>query len=337
MITACILGISGNRFSPEEREFFSDCKPFGLILFARNIESPEQVRALTADFRSIVGKSDAPVLIDQEGGRVQRLKPPHWQDYPPAALFENIYRQDAMKGLEAAGLGAALIAYDLSALGINVDCMPVADLRLPEGHGIIGDRAYGKTPDQVATLARVAAEALMQSGVLPVLKHLPGHGRANADSHEDLPVVNTPRKELTETDFEAFWQLNDLPLGMTAHVVYSAIDAERAATVSPIIIAEVIRGQIGFDGLLISDDLSMKALKGSLRSRAEAAIAAGCDINLHCNGKMDEMRDVVIGSPELTGDALDRADAALGLLKRPLESFDVAEARARFSAIIATA
>jgi beta-N-acetylhexosaminidase len=337
MTAACILGISGNTFTPEERKLFSEALPWGLILFARNIETPEQVRALTSEFRSIVGRDDAAVLVDQEGGRVQRLKPPHWPVYPPAGAFAEIYQKDRMKGLEAAGLGAALIATDLIEIGINVDCLPVADLRLPEAHDIIGDRAYGKTPDQVATLARVAAEALMQSGVLPVLKHIPGHGRAKADSHDELPVVEASVDELSETDFEAFWLLNDLPLGMTAHVVYAAIDADNAATVSPTVIADVVRGHIGFEGLLMSDDLSMKALKGSLRSRAEAAIKAGCDINLHCNGKMDEMLEVVAGSPELAGDALDRAGAALGLLKRPLESFDVAEARARFSAIISTA
>lgn len=337
MTTACILGISGPAFTSEERKLFADALPWGLILFARNIETPEQLRALTAEFRSIAGRDDAAVLVDQEGGRVQRLKPPHWQNYPPAGAFADIYRKDKMKGLEAAGLGAALIAADLAEVGINVDCLPVADLRLPEAHDIIGDRAYGKTPDQVAALARATAEALMQSGVLPVLKHIPGHGRAKADSHEELPVVDASVDELSETDFEAFWLLNDLPLGMTAHVVYSQIDADNAATVSPTVIADVVRGHIGFDGLLMSDDLSMKALKGSLRSRAEAAIKAGCDINLHCNGKREEMLEVVAGSPELSGDALDRAGAALGLLKRPLESFDVAEARARFSAMIAAA
>ncbi len=337
MTSACILGISGTRFSDEERAFFKDAQPFGFIVFARNIESPDQVRALNAEFRSIVGRTDAPILIDQEGGRVQRLKPPHWQNYPSAGALVEIYQKDRMQGIEAIGLGAALIAADLVDLGINVDCLPVADLRLPGAHDIIGDRAYGKDPEQVAALARVAAEALMQSGVLPVLKHIPGHGRARADSHEELPVVDTPFEELAKTDFEAFWLLNDLPLGMTAHVVYSAIDAKRAATVSPVVIADVIRGHIGFDGLLMSDDLSMKALKGSLRARAEGAIGAGCDLNLHCNGKMDEMAEVVEGSPELAGMAADRADAALGLLKRPLESFDLAEARERFSAMIALA
>jgi beta-N-acetylhexosaminidase len=337
MTTACILGISGKTFSPEERKLFSEAQPWGMILFARNIETPEQVRALTSEFRSIAGRDDAAVLVDQEGGRVQRLKPPHWQIYPPASAFAEIYRNDKMKGLEAVGLGAALIANDLTDVGINVDCLPVADLRLPEAHDIIGDRAYGKTPDQVATLARAAAEALMQSGVLPVLKHIPGHGRAKTDSHEELPVVDASVDELAETDFETFWLLNDLPLGMTAHVVYSAIDADNAATVSPTVIADVVRGHIGFDGLLMSDDLSMKALKGSLRTRAEAAIGAGCDVNLHCNGEMGEMREVLAGSPQLAGDALDRASAALGLLKRPLESFDVAEARARFSAMMGVA
>lgn len=337
MTKACILGISGTAFTTDERKLFSDVRPWGLILFARNIEHPEQVRALTEEFRYIVGRKNAPVLIDQEGGRVQRLKPPHWPAYPAAAVFAEIYRCDQRKGIEAVSLGARLIAHDLASLGINVDCLPVADVLHPEGHDIIGDRAYGSDPEQIALLARAAAEGLMRGGVLPVLKHIPGHGRAKADSHETLPVVDTSRALLERVDFEAFRLLHHLPIGMTAHVVYSAIDRERPATISPKVIGDVVRDYIGFDGLLITDDLSMKALSGSFRERAEAAIAAGCDLNLHCNGSMEEMLEVVAGTPELRGDALDRAGAALGRLKRPLESFDAAEAWSRFSAMIAIA
>jgi beta-N-acetylhexosaminidase len=284
---AFITGCAGPVLTPEEERFFAESDPWGLIVFRRNIETPGQVRALIAAFRSIVGRADAPVLVDQEGGRVQRLAPPHWPAYPPAAVFAGIAEAGDMAGAKAtAKLGARLMADDLASLGINVDCVPCADLRLPEGHGIIGDRAYGDTPAQVASLARAAAEGLIEGGVLPVLKHIPGHGRARADSHESLPVVETPREVLQATDFAPFRLLADLPLGMTAHVVYAAIDAENPATTSKRVIEEIIRGHIGFDGALMSDDLSMGALSGTLASRTEATFAAGCDLALHCNGKM---------------------------------------------------
>jgi beta-N-acetylhexosaminidase len=336
MMRACILGCAGPALSDEERALFTHAQPFGFILFARNVENPEQVRALVREMRAIVGRDDAPVLIDQEGGRVQRLRPPHWPDFPPAARFGDIHARDAERGLDAVRLGARLIASELSALGINVDCLPVADLLFAEGHDIIGDRAYGGEPDAVAELGRAAAEGLIDGGVLPVVKHMPGHGRARSDSHEDLPVVETSLAELDRTDFEPFRRLNDIPVGMTAHVIYAAVDPARAATVSPIVIEEVIRGRIGFDGLLLSDDLSMKALKGSLGSRTEAALAAGCDVALHCNGRMEEMEQVVAASGPLEGDAALRADAALGRLGTPGKALNVAEARARFSAMMTT-
>jgi beta-N-acetylhexosaminidase len=338
MTRACILGCAGKSLSDEERALYEHAQPFGFILFARNIESPDQVRALVREMRAIVGRDDAPVLVDQEGGRVQRLRPPHWPDFPPAARFGEIHARDAKQGLDAVRLGARLIAAELSSLGINVDCLPVADLLFAEGHGIIGDRAYGCAPEAVAELGRAAADGLMEGGVLPVVKHIPGHGRARSDSHEELPVVETPLDELDRTDFESFRRLRDIPIGMTAHVVYTAIDRERAATVSPVAIAEVIRGRIGFDGLLLSDDLSMKALKGSLGSRTEAALAAGCDVVLHCNGRMEEMAEVVAGAAPLDGEAARRAAAALGRLKNPAgtmgKALNVAEARARFSAMM---
>lgn len=338
MMRACVLGCAGTTLTDDERALFERAQPFGFILFARNIESPEQVRALIGEMRALVGRDDAPVLIDQEGGRVQRLKPPHWPDFPPAASFGAVHARDAARGMEAARLGARLMAAELAALGINVDCLPVADLLFADGHGIIGDRAYGSDPAVVAGLARAAAEGLMEGGVLPVVKHIPGHGRARSDSHEELPVVETPLEELDRTDFESFRRLRDLPIAMTAHVVYTAVDPERAATVSPVAIGDVIRGRIGFDGLLLSDDLSMKALKGSLGSRTEAALAAGCDVALHCNGQLVEMEEVVAASGALEGEAARRAAAALGRLKpadgTPGKALNVAEARARFSAMM---
>ena len=334
MTSACILGCHGPRLNADERDLFASAEPFGLILFARNIEDPDQVRALVQEFRAIAGRVDAPVLIDQEGGRVQRLRPPHWPDFPPAEVFGEIHAGDVAAGIEAARLGARLIADELAALGINVDCLPVADLRHPDGHGIIGDRAYASDPAAVAELAGAAAAGLLEGGVLPVIKHMPGHGRANADSHEALPVVETPLEELDRTDFESFRRLAALPIAMTAHVVYAAVDCERPATVSPVVIAEVIRNRIGFAGLLLTDDLSMKALQGTLGNRTAAALAAGCDIALHCNGRLDEMREVVAAVPRLQGEAARRASAALGCLKSPGKPFNTAEARGRFSAMI---
>lgn len=337
MPIACIVGCSGPRLADAERSFLRDAAPLGLILFGRNIENPAQVRELIASFRAAVGRVDAPVLIDQEGGRVQRLRPPHWPDFPPAARFDALYARDRARALEAVSLGARLMAAELAVLGITVNCMPVADLRHAEGHEVIGDRSYGADPRTVSELARAAAEGMLAGGVLPVVKHIPGHGRARADSHVSLPVVETPLADLDRTDFEAFRRLADLPAAMTAHVVYAAIDAERAGTVSPMVIGEVIRKRIGFSGLLVSDDLSMEALSGGLRTRAEAAIAAGCDLALHCNGRMAEMREVAEAAPELAGEAAGRAAAALARIKGPVEALDVAEARGRFSAMIAAA
>jgi beta-N-acetylhexosaminidase len=334
-IRACILGCAGLNLAPDERAFFARTQPLGLILFKRNVDNAAQAIELIRSFRAAVGRADAPVLIDQEGGRVQRLGPPNWPAFPPAAHFGELYARDPAKGVAAARLGGRLIAAELSALGINVDCLPVADLRLPEGHGVIGDRAYGPDPQTVSRLGRAAAEGLLEGGVLPVVKHMPGHGRARADTHHELPVVETPLKELERTDFEAFRLLNDLPIGMTAHVVYAAIDPKRPATVSPSVIDQVIRGRIGFDGLLLTDDLSMSALSGTLGARTSAALAAGCDIALHCNGKLPEMEEVAGQSPPLQGAAERRANEALTRLKTRPDNVDVAEARARFSAMIA--
>jgi len=332
---AFIAGIAGTVLTDRERAFFRESEPWGLILFKRNINTPDQVRRLTDSFRAAVARADAPVLVDQEGGRVQRLGPPLWPNFPPAARLGETYGRAPARGLEAAKLGARLMAAEISALGITIDCMPVADLRLPEGHGVIGDRAYGTEIETVARLARSAAEGLIAGGVLPVVKHIPGHGRARADSHEALPVVETSRAELERTDFEPFRRLRDLPIAMTAHVVYAAIDPVHPATVSRTVVQEIIRDNIGFDGLLMTDDLSMKALSGGFRARAESSLAAGCDIVLHCNGRLEEMTEIVAACPALSGESARRAKAALNLLNLPVESVDVAEARARFSAMVA--
>lgn len=328
-VAACIFGCSGLTLTKSERAFFADVKPWGFILFARNIETPRQVRKLTAALRDLVGRDDAPILIDQEGGRVQRLGAPHWRSYPPGRAYGEL---DPGLGREICRLGARLIAHDLVALGINVDCLPVLDVPDPAGHAVIGDRAYGQTPQAVAVLGRAAAEGLIAGGVLPVIKHIPGHGRAAADSHKDLPVVDAGWDELDARDFAPFRALSDMPMAMTAHVVYAAIDPKRPATTSKRVMRGVIRHAIGFDGLVMSDDLSMKALKGGLRERAEAAFKAGCDVVLHCNGIMAEMKAVAAGAPSLAGKAARRAAAALARLPRAVEPFDPAAAHARFDA-----
>ena len=332
---AFIAGCSGLVVTPEERAFFREADPFGFILFRRNIADPDQVRALTAALRDSVGRDDAPVLVDQEGGRVQRLGPPFWPRYPAGALYGRMSPGDPERRFALAWSGARLIAQDLRALGITVDCLPVLDVPAPGSHSIVGDRAYGDDPEIVAHLGRAAAEGLMAGGVLPVVKHMPGHGRAGVDSHEHLPRVDAPLAALRERDFAPFRAMADMPLAMTAHVVFEAIDAERPATISSIVIADIIRREIGFDGLLMTDDLSMKALAGGFRERAEAAIAAGCDVALHCNGELDEMRAVAEGVPCLAGDALRRADTALALLAPPPGGFDAQEARAELDAALA--
>lgn len=330
---AFITGVSGLTLSEAERSFLRAARPWGLILFKRNIDTPAQVAALVAEYRSAVG-ADAAVLVDQEGGRVQRLGPPHWPKYPPAARFGALYELDRQAGLDAARIGARLIAADLEALGITVDCLPLADVPAPEGDPVIGNRAYGVTPDKVSALAAAAAEGLAAGGVLPVLKHLPGHGRAACDSHLALPVVGCDRDTLEATDFAAFRPLAGLPLGMTAHVVFSSIDPDRPATLSQAMISDVIRTAIGFSGALMSDDLSMGALSGDLAWRTRAALAAGCDLALHCNGRLDEMEQVAAESPELSGEAAARCAAALAARRAP-DGADLAALREEFAALLA--
>jgi beta-N-acetylhexosaminidase len=335
-LSACILGCAGPALSAEETAFFRDVQPWGFILFGRNVESPDQVRRLTAALRESLGREDAPILVDQEGGRVQRLKAPHWRAYPPGRAYGQLAGNDPLLKREITRLGARLMAHDLRALGINVDCVPVLDVPDPSGHEIIGDRAYGPTPDEVASLGRAAAEGLIAGGVLPVIKHMPGHGRAMADSHLELPVVDAPYQALDGRDFVPFRALSDMPMGMSAHVIYTAIDPKRPATTSKTVLREVVRGAIGFDGLLMTDDLSMKALSGDFTARAGAARSAGCDVVLHCNGDMGEMQAVAAGAGVLKGRAARRAEAALARIPRVVEPLDVAEAVARFESAFAS-
>jgi beta-N-acetylhexosaminidase len=330
--SAVIFGCAGPRLTPEETAFFAKAEPWGFILFRRNVEGPDQVADLVRALRASVGRPEAPVLIDQEGGRVQRLGPPHWRRYPPGRAYGDLAGNDPLYRREIARLGGRLMAHDLTAVGINVDCAPVADVPAPGSHDIIGDRAYGRDAADVALMARAAAEGLLAGGVLPVIKHIPGHGRAQADSHFRLPVVEASEAELEARDFEPFRVLSDMPMAMTAHVVFTAIDAARPATTSRRVIRRVIREAIGFKGLLLSDDLSMKALSGSLRGRAEAALAAACDVILHCNGDMAEMVQVIQGVAPLKGAARRRADAALGRIVRAPEPLDPVAAAARFDA-----
>src|SRR6476646_3895498 len=330
---AFITGISGLELSAVEREFTRHERPWGFILFKRNIATPAQVSSLVRELRNSVDNPDAPILIDQEGGRVARLGPPHWPVYPPGAVFGALYDIDPELGFRAARLSSRLIAADLIALGVTVDCLPLADVPIAGADAVIGNRAYGTEPAKVAAIARAVTEGLVQGGVLPVLKHIPGHGRATADSHFRLPTVDTARDELDRSDFAAFQPLADLPMAMTAHVVFSALDPAHPATTSATIIRQVIRGVIGFQGLLMSDDVSMNALAGSIAERTRAIFNAGCDMVLHCNGKLDEMHDVARETPELAGEALDRARRALASRRAP-EPFDRQAARAELETLM---
>ncbi len=302
-----------------ERRLFREANPLGFILFERNCRDPEQVRDLVAALRQAVGRADAPVLIDQEGGRVARLGPPHWRLPPPPACFGELVARDPAPAVaaEAARLNARLIADDLYALGITVDCAPLADVLDASGHGVIGDRAFSARSDEVAALARAFCQGLLEGGVLPVIKHIPGHGRARVDSHRRRPVVEAPRQELRRRDFAPFKALNDMPWAMTAHVVYSTLDPDSPATVSALVIAGVIRGEIGFDGLLLSDDVSMAALSGSLAARTRAALGAGCDVVLHCSGELSEMAEVAEAAGPLSAAAQRRLARAAAMIGRP--------------------
>jgi beta-N-acetylhexosaminidase len=330
---AFITGVSGLELTADERAFLRAERPWGFILFKRNIATPAQVSALVRELRGAIGETDAPVLIDQEGGRVARLGPPHWPVYPPGAVFGTLYDLDRNLGLTAARLSARLIAADLTNLGITVDCLPLADVPVPGADAVIGNRAYGTEPDKVAAIARAVTDGLEQGGILPVLKHIPGHGRATFDTHIRLPLVDTSEVELERTDFAAFRPLSDLPMAMTAHVVFSALDPAQPATTSATMIEQVIRGVIGFQGLLMSDDVSMNALAGSIAQRTQAIVTAGCDMVLHCNGKLDEMRAVARETPLLTGKALERAKRALASRQAP-QPLDRGAARAELDELV---
>ena len=325
-IRAFIAGCAGTALTPEERRFFVEAQPWGFILFRRNIGTPAEVAALTAELRATVGRH-APILIDQEGGRVQRMGPPHWPAYPAARRFLGI--NDPVQRREIVRLSARLMAHDLRAVGVDVDCAPVIDVPTAGAHDVIGDRAYAFDPAEAAILGRAAAEGLLAGGVLPVIKHIPGHGRAGSDSHHALPVVEASVAALDGHDFAPFRHLADMPIAMTAHVVYRAIDPKRPATISRKVVREVIRERIGFDGLLVTDDLSMKALSGSFAQKTKAALRAGCDLVLHCHGILAEMEEVAGAAPLLRGKPARRAEAALARLRHEPEPLDIGEARAR--------
>jgi beta-N-acetylhexosaminidase len=337
MSKAVIFGCAGQALTPDERAFFRDADPLGFILFARNVDTPESTRRLAEELRFSVGRAEAPVLIDQEGGRVARLRPPHWRKAPPARLLGDLYARDPDAGLEAAGLNARLIAADVASVGADVDCLPVLDLGRPETHAAIGDRAFAERPEAVAALGRAAAEGLMGEGVMPVMKHMPGHGRATVDSHLSLPRVDAARETLERTDFLPFRLLADLPWGMTGHLLFPAIDPDNALTVSARGVKEIIRGHIGFDGLLLTDDLSMQALGGTLGERAARGLAAGCDIALHCNGERAEMTDIAACIGPMTPDARRRFKAGRAALARhrgPLGAAGLADARRRLAGLL---
>lgn len=333
---AFICGCAGLDLSREERAFFARERPWGLILFRRNISEPSQTTSLIAQFRESVGDEYAPVLVDQEGGRVQRFAEPHWPKYPPAATFERLRGTMELR-VAAARLAARIMAADLHKIGVTIDCMPVLDVPDPNGHAIIGDRAYSSMPVAVAQFGLAAIEGMLAGGVLPVVKHIPGHGRAQADSHLELPIVRAERRSLREGDFAPFQALAWAPIAMTAHVVYSAIDPDRPATLSRKVIAEAIRGEIGFQGLLISDDLSMRALSGAFSDRASAAFEAGIDVALHCNGDLREAGAVAQAAPALAGESLERARRAFNLIAAAPAPFDLVDARARLQSMLAAA
>lgn len=335
---AMILGASGPTLTADEIALYRDERPWGFILFARNCVEPQQIADLTAAMRDTIGRPDAPVLIDQEGGRVQRIRPPMIERYPSGAALGALYNQDRHKGLRAAWLMSRLHAFDLMRLGINVDCLPVLDVPVEGASNVIGDRAYGFDPKVVSEIGKAAAAGLKAGGMLPIMKHIPGHGRGLADSHHELPVVTASLADLKAHDFIPFAAMSDELMAMSAHIVFTAVDPDDPATISKKVIDEVIRGDIGFDGLLISDDSSMNALKGTIGERAARIVGGGCDIVLHCNGLMDEMKAVVKEAIPLAGKALRRAEAveaALASTNRQDDGADEAMIRAEFHGLMA--
>jgi beta-N-acetylhexosaminidase len=332
-ILALISGCAGTSLTPDEIQLFSKSKPWGLILFKRNCESPEQIKSLITTFRSIVARPDAPVFVDQEGGRVQRLGPPVWRKYPEARKFGYLYQINPALALRTARNAGRLMAQELYDLGFTSSCLPVLDLPQQGTHDVIGNRAYDMRPERVMALARSHVAGLMEGGILPVMKHIPGHGRALVDSHLELPVVSASRLELETHDFVTFTGFADCPMAMTAHVVYQAIDPDHPATLSRKVVRHAIRRVIGFSGLLMTDDLSMKALRGTLAEKAQMAYDAGCDILLHCNGVIDEMREVAEHAQPLSVKAARRAKSALKMRRKPLP-FDERQALSDVEAVM---
>ena len=331
-----IYGFASERLSADERDFFRDADPAGYILFGRNCRDRAQMRALTDELRALHGRDRLPILIDQEGGRVARLQPPVWPAFPRAERFADLYQVAPVSAIEAARANALAIATILHEVGINVDCLPLLDVRQAGAHDIIGDRALGSEPMQVAALGRAVIEGLRDGGVVGVVKHMPGHGRSMSDSHVELPVVTASEDEL-ERDIEPFRTLRNAPIGMTAHVVYTAWDAERCASLSPKVIGEIIRGRIGFEGLLMSDDLGMHALRGDFADRARDVVAAGCDVALHCSGDMAEMRAVASGLGAMSEASVARLDRAMATIAGSAPATSYEEAAAKRDALLAYA
>jgi beta-N-acetylhexosaminidase len=336
MTIAAILGCAGPTLSAEERQFFREADPLGFILFQRNCRDPLQVRQLVRNFRDSVGRAEAPILIDQEGGRVARLRPPTWRRAPAAGRFGALATHDTETAVEAARLNARLMGRELADLGITVDCAPVLDLQFAGASNVVGDRGFATDPELVARLGRAVCEGLLAAGITPVLKHMPGHGRALVDSHHALPEVDAPLDVLRQTDFVPFRRLADMPWAMTSHVLYKAIDAERPATTSPIVINDIIRGEIGFKGVLVSDDLSMEALRGDLSDRTRRARAAGCDLALHCNGRLDEMRAVAKAAGSISAATAERLVRA-ATATTDLAPLNIVAAEARLDELLAMA
>jgi beta-N-acetylhexosaminidase len=335
---AVIYGFEGYNLTETERAFFKDINPWGYILFARNIETPQQVKTLTNSLRDLSGRDILPILVDQEGGRVSRFKDPHWRKAPATSIFGEIYDRNQTEGVEAARLNSRLMAHDLFEVGVSIDCLPMLDVRASgSDESVIGDRAYSDQPETVAILGRAAAEGLMDGGILPVLKHLPGHGRSLIDSHAGLPVVEASLRALEASDFRPFRALREFPMGMTGHLIYKSIDGNNPSTLSRVVIEEVIRskapGRIGFNGLLMTDDISMGALEGSFEERARKSLTAGCDVILHCNGEMAEMQSIASQTPILSGKARQRADKVIKAFCEP-DDFDVDEGRNRLQRFI---
>ncbi|RAS13456.1 beta-N-acetylhexosaminidase [Ensifer adhaerens] len=332
---AFISGCKGLSLTSDERDFFAGERPWGFILFGRNIGEEQQISDLVAALRDSIGNPNAPVLIDQEGGRVQRIRPPLVQQYPNGAAIGEIYRRDAELGLRAAWLMGRLHAFDLMRFGITVDCLPVLDVPVPGSHDVIGNRAYGHDPETVTAIGRAMGEGLKAGGMLPVMKHMPGHGRTFVDSHHNLPVVSATFDELAASDFLPFVAMKDEVMAMSAHMVFTTIDPDNPATTSAKVVREIIRGHIGFDGLLMSDDVSMNAIAGDMSTRARNIIAAGLDLVLHCHGIMEEMKAVADVVPVLAGESLRRARAAEAAFRAPDGASEV-DLRAEFNALFAT-